>query len=123
MPQKSLNQNQQVMGEEVKTGKNRGKLYAMPNKVWGDVVIEARLTGYRGNVQDDVKLLTEELEDKQVERQISASLREMVIFFILKKQHKKVCEELVQLKDMLELKTKECQTYQSKVESLGRKFK
>ena len=43
--------NQQVIEEEVKIGTNRGKLYVT---AWSNIVIEARLTGYSGNTQDDV---------------------------------------------------------------------
>ena len=55
---------------------------------------------------------------------MSSLPREMSCKFVaLKKRHEEVCEELLQLKEMLELKTKECQAYLSKVQSLERQLK
>ena len=55
---------------------------------------------------------------------MSALPREMSRKFImLKKEHEKNCEELVRLKEVLELKTVDCQAYLNIVQSLERQLK
>ena len=87
-----LTHNQQVDKDEVKEGKNKGKLYVTPNKPWTEVLEEARLTGYKGEVREDGRRFPEELQDDQMKRPITASPQELLHgYVVLKQQPDKVC--------------------------------
>ena len=80
------------------------------------MVDEARLTGYRGHVQEGARRSLDKLGNVQTERWMSVLPQEMSHEFVaLKRQHDKVCEELVRVKEMFKLKSKECQAYLSKI--------